>query len=57
MSTLRRLLGTPSRRRETLWGYVFLAPFIVGFFLWQAYPLLLSLYYSFTDYDLLQPET
>ena len=45
------------RRRDAFWGYVFLAPFIVGFFLWQAYPLLLSLYYSFTDYDLLQPET
>jgi multiple sugar transport system permease protein len=52
----RRLPGTPSSRRETFWGYVFLAPFIVGFFLWQAYPLLLSLYYSFTNYDLLQPE-
>jgi multiple sugar transport system permease protein len=45
------------RRRDAFWGYVFLAPFIVGFFLWQAYPLLLSLYYSFTDYDLLQPES
>jgi multiple sugar transport system permease protein len=57
MTALRRALGSPTRRRETFWGYVFLAPFIVGFFLWQAYPLLLSLYYSFTDYDLLQPET
>jgi multiple sugar transport system permease protein len=39
-----------------LWAYIFLAPFILGFFLWQAGPLLLSLYYSFTEYDLLQPE-
>lgn len=44
------------RRRDAFWGYVFLAPFILGFILWQAYPLLLSLYYSFTEYDLLQPE-
>ena len=44
------------RRRDTLWGYIFLAPFIIGFFLWQAGPLLLSLYYSFTEYDLLQAE-
>ena len=44
------------RRRDVFWGYFFLAPFIVGFILWQAYPLLLSLYYSFTEYDLLQPE-
>ena len=50
-------MRSPMRRRDAFWGYVFLAPFIVGFFLWQAYPLLLSLYYSFTDYDLLQPET
>lgn len=39
-----------------LWAYIFLAPFIAGFVLWQAGPLLLSLYYSFTEYDLLQPE-
>jgi multiple sugar transport system permease protein len=52
-----RRFGSPTRRRETFWGYVFLLPFIAGVFLWQVYPLLLSLYYSFTDYDLLQPET
>ena len=56
MTALRRALGTPARRREMLWGYFFLAPFIIGFFLWQAGPLLLSLYYSFTEYDLLQAE-
>ena len=57
MTGFRRAMRSPMRRRDAFWGYVFLAPFIVGFFLWQAYPLLLSLYYSFTDYDLLQPET
>jgi multiple sugar transport system permease protein len=56
MTALRRALKSPMRRRETLWGYIFLAPFIIGFFLWQAGPLLLSLYYSFTEYNLLQPE-
>ncbi|CAN5822444.1 sugar ABC transporter permease [soil metagenome] len=56
MTALRRTLASPTRRRDMLWAYIFLAPFILGFFLWQAGPLLLSLYYSFTEYDLLQPE-
>jgi len=57
MTSLRRALSSPLRRRDIFWGYVFLAPFIVGFFLWHAGPLLMSFYYSFTEYDLLQPET
>ena len=57
MTALRRAWRSPTRRRDALWGYIFLAPFIVGFFLWQAGPLLLSLYYSFTEYNLLEPET
>jgi multiple sugar transport system permease protein len=56
VSALRRTLASPMRRREMVWGYLFLAPFIVGFVIWQAGPLLASLYYSFTEYDLLQPE-
>lgn len=43
------------RRHEALWGYIFLAPFIAGVILWQAGPLLLSLYHSFTDYEVLTP--
>jgi multiple sugar transport system permease protein len=57
MTSLRKAFASPTRRRDTLWGYVFLAPFIAGFVLWHLGPLLMSLYYSFTDYDLLQPET
>lgn len=45
------------RRRDAIWGYLFLTPFILGVVLWQAGPLLMSFYYSFTEYDLLQPET
>lgn len=43
------------RQREAIWAYVFLTPFILGIVLWQAGPLLLSLYHSFTDYNVLQP--
>lgn len=34
-------------------GYVFAAPFILGFLIFTLYPIMSSLYYSFTNYDLL----
>ena len=53
---MRRALASPMRRRDTLWGYIFLGPFILGVFMWQAGPLMMSLYHSFTEYDLLTAE-
>ena len=38
---------------ENLTGYVFIAPWLVGFFAFTLLPLIASLYYAFTDYDLL----
>ncbi len=35
-------------------GYVFTSPFIIGFLVFTLYPIISSLYYSFTDYNLLQ---
>lgn len=32
-------------------GYLYLAPWIIGFLVFQLYPLLLSLFYSLTDYS------
>ncbi|MBU0493928.1 MAG: sugar ABC transporter permease [Chloroflexi bacterium] len=40
------------RRREAIEGYLFLLPNLLGFLLFMAIPLGLSLYYSFTTYDL-----
>lgn len=34
-------------------GYVFAAPFLLGFLIFTLYPILSSLYYSFTNYDLM----
>ena len=34
-------------------GYVFISPFVIGFLLFTLYPVLSSLYYSFTKYNLL----
>lgn len=36
-------------------GYLFISPWLIGFIVLTAYPLLLSLYYSFTNYTLLRP--
>src|SRR3954466_15232089 len=40
-------------RREALAGYLFIAPAVIGFFAFSAGPILVSLYFSFTDYDIL----
>lgn len=41
------------RHRDNGWGYVFLSPWLAGFFLLTLGPMLASLYLSFTDFDLL----
>jgi multiple sugar transport system permease protein len=38
-------------------GYVFAAPFILGFLIFTLYPIISSLYYSFTNYDLMSDPT
>jgi multiple sugar transport system permease protein len=50
-----RLRMTASRR-EALWGYVFVSPWIIGFLLFTVGPLIASLILSFTDFNLLRPE-
>lgn len=43
------------RRQEHRHAFVFLAPWIIGFLAFIAYPLIASIYYSLTDWDLLSP--
>lgn len=43
------------RWRELALGIAFISPAIIGFLAFTVYPVLMSLYYSFTDYDILQP--
>ena len=45
---------TPGTKRF-LTMLAFISPWIIGFLAFFVYPLLLSLYYSFTEYNLLQP--
>lgn len=49
----RRRLGL--QQREWLAGYLFASPFIIGFLLFVAYPMLYSVYLVFHDWDLLSP--
>ncbi len=55
---------SPARRKnarkslaasETFWGYTFLAPVIIGFLVFTAIPVVVSLYYSLTNFDGILP--
>ena len=48
--TRRRKLGAIERRNLRL-GLLFISPWIIGFLAFLVYPILSSLYYSFTDYS------
>jgi multiple sugar transport system permease protein len=41
------------QRRENVAGYLFISPWLVGFFVFSVIPIVMSLYFSFTDYDIL----
>jgi multiple sugar transport system permease protein len=44
-------------RRNLRLGLLFISPWLVGLFIFYLYPIASSLYYSFTDYNVLQPPT
>ena len=46
----RRL--SPARRREALWGLLFALPYLIGFVIWIAGPVLASLALSLFQYDI-----
>lgn len=46
-----------NERRDARIGILFASPWIIGFCLFLAYPLVASLYYSFTSYSILKPPT
>jgi multiple sugar transport system permease protein len=46
---------SPRQRRNLLIGLMFVAPAIIGFLIFTLWPVVQSLYYSFTDYNILQP--
>src|SRR4026208_2235869 len=42
-------------RRESLWAYAFIAPWTIGFVIFTLGPMLASLFFSFTEYDIVSP--
>lgn len=42
------------KRRETLWFWFFVSPWVIGFCVFTAVPMLTSFYYSFTDWNMFQ---
>ena len=45
------------KRRDTLRFFLFIAPWLIGFLAFTVIPMGMSLYYSFTDWNVLTPET
>jgi multiple sugar transport system permease protein len=48
------LLRSLKARRTTAVGYALILPWLLGFVIWQVYPLFYSFYLAFTDYNVLQ---
>src|SRR5262245_19728078 len=47
----------PMRRREAWAGLLFVLPWLLGLAIFTAYPVLASVFYSFTDYTVTQTPT
>ena len=43
---------SPARRREALWGLAFASPYLIGFVIWIAGPVIASLLLSLFQYDI-----
>lgn len=55
VSVMKRRRGlTRPERRALFWGLLFVSPWLIGFLLWTIYPLISSIYYSLTRYDLMR---
>lgn len=48
----RSWLGSPLQRREAIEGYLWIAPWVIGFLVFSLGPILASFYLSFTQYKI-----
>ena len=55
MSAKSALAKTEKKQRRDFRGLFFISPWILGFLMFQFYPFISSLYYSFTDFNILRP--
>jgi multiple sugar transport system permease protein len=47
---------SPLARREALWGYLFISPWIIGFLAFILVPMIVTFVFTFTNVNLLQSE-
>jgi multiple sugar transport system permease protein len=52
---VRRTGKSPMARQETTAGYIMIAPWLFGFLVFTAGPIVASIIFSFCDYDVLHP--
>jgi multiple sugar transport system permease protein len=53
----RKSKSMSMQRRESLWGFLFISPWIIGFLLFTVGPMIASLVFSFADYNIISPPT
>ncbi len=51
----RRLFQMNMRKREALFGYIFLSPWLIGFVVFLIGPMIASIYLSLTQYKMISP--
>ncbi len=47
---------SPARRREAMWGFFFISPWVIGFLLFYLVPMIASLVFSFMEFELTKPD-
>lgn len=53
---LSRFIVSPQRRREAIWGFAFISPWLIGFLLFYLVPMAASLVFSTYDFTLSNPD-
>ena len=53
--TVKKRRGLSLSRREAMWAYVLISPWIIGFIVFTAGPMIASAYFSLTEYDVINP--
>lgn len=48
-TTIKKILN-----KQKFWGYVFVSPWVIGFLIFGLYPIVMSMYYSLCQYDVLR---
>src|SRR5690606_7731779 len=47
---------SPARRREALYGLMFISPWLIGFLIFYLFPMIASAVFSFMNFELAKPE-